>query len=571
MPASMTSHGFTFRGGLAMLHRVSWIPTLLTLLALAAPATASRVVVPDNLPTVQAAIDYGVDTVDVGDGLAPERLTVAQSVVIEPKVGKPYKPVWTSAPHIRSLETISDGIRVTLHGLRFLGHVKLAHMTGGSLTFEGCRFDSAFSDPGDIMPSLATYSIRDCTIFGSFSLHGYVQFVGNTAIGGTVSIWADGNHDIRENYVLGPADPGMNLALEDSEGPVAWNTIRGTTDGIRFIRSPYGTETAHNDIANCSGDGIAYSGSDFFTVNCDSNSVLSCGGAGVAVYSSSSQAFNGQVRMSGNRIELTGQAGVDVGNCICTMVGNVVFAAGGEGIRARNGGFDRNVIGRCRGAGLDLLVYADRVAGNTVFSNSGPGIVAPETAPAESVTNNIVAFNAGPGLQYSQTFGHFPTLACNDWFGNGGGPTVGIAPGANDLQMDPMFCGLAANDVHLTANSPLLAVAGCGLIGALGQGCGSVGAVERPGDGIPTRFQAWPIPATGTVRFSLPPASGPGRVDVFDVTGARRWSSPPQTGAAQLEWDRRDVSGGFVPPGVYFARLRRGSSELGTLRLVLVE
>jgi hypothetical protein len=95
--------------------------------------------------------------------------------------------------------------------------------------------------------------------------------------------------------------------------------------------------------------------------------------------------------------------------------------------------------------------------------------------------------------------------------------------------------------------------------------------VAHPGYKIPTELQAWPVPAARTVRFSLPPGNSPGRIEVFDVTGARRWSSQIQAGEAQLEWDRRDASGRLVPSGVYFARLWRGNSEQGTVRLVLVE
>ena len=62
-------------------------------------------------------------------------------------------------------------------------------------------------------------------------------------------------------------------------------------------------------------------------------------------------------------------------------------------------------------------------------------------------------------------------LGCNDWFGNVAGAVSGADPGATDLALDPLFCDVTQGDVHLSALSPLLNAAGCGQIGALGQGC----------------------------------------------------------------------------------------------------
>jgi len=90
-----------------------------------------------------------------------------------------------------------------------------------------------------------------------------------------------------------------------------------------------------------------------------------------------------------------------------------------------------------------------------------------------------------------------PVLSCNDWFGNDSSGVAGIAPSPDDLGLDPSFCNPDSGDVHLMAGSPLIDAPGCGLIGALGQGCDTVSTAalvtlftaEREADGVHLRWQ----------------------------------------------------------------------------------
>ena len=68
---------------------------------------------------------------------------------------------------------------------------------------------------------------------------------------------------------------------------------------------------------------------------------------------------------------------------------------------------------------------------------------------------------------------------CNVFWDNPDGIGDGYTPGPTDIIADPLFCDPAAGDFTVAADSPCLpANSGpCGLIGALGQGCGAV-AVE---------------------------------------------------------------------------------------------
>jgi hypothetical protein len=51
-----------------------------------------------------------------------------------------------------------------------------------------------------------------------------------------------------------------------------------------------------------------------------------------------------------------------------------------------------------------------------------------------------------------------------------------MTQGETDREVDPLFCGSENGELTLDAFSPCLPAnsLGCGLIGALGQGCGTV-------------------------------------------------------------------------------------------------
>ncbi len=71
------------------------------------------------------------------------------------------------------------------------------------------------------------------------------------------------------------------------------------------------------------------------------------------------------------------------------------------------------------------------------------------------------------------------TSGCNVFWGNTDGNVEGFELGPSDQVVDPLFCDPENWDLSLAANSPCLPPnsGDCGLIGALGQGCGSI-AIE---------------------------------------------------------------------------------------------
>jgi len=118
--------------------------------------------------------------------------------------------------------------------------------------------------------------------------------------------------------------------------------------------------------------------------------------------------------------------------------------------------------------------------------------------------------------------------------------------------------------LHLSAGSPLLNAPGCGLVGALGSGCGATAGVEPP-EGAGFRLgRVGPSPARGTVRIEFELARDAAiQVDVFDVLG-RLVASPARgvwpAGLHAVGWN--DASAGLrVAAGVYLVRYRYPGGE----------
>ena len=87
--------------------------------------------------------------------------------------------------------------------------------------------------------------------------------------------------------------------------------------------------------------------------------------------------------------------------------------------------------------------------------------------------SNIVAHTSGTTAVDVEDGGAV-TAGCNVFWDNADG--IGYTPRPTDRIADPLFCDEDARDLTLQPTSPCLPEnsLGCGLIGALGQGCGSV-------------------------------------------------------------------------------------------------
>jgi hypothetical protein len=562
-----------------MPRHLSLLLTLTIVTGSQTQALASRVVVPDDYSTLQAAIDSGADTVAVRDGVAPERITVSRFVAIEPGPGVLYFGRWVSMPSIRSLEVLQcfdsgNCTGVSVRGCRFLGKVVLGDYGNfGRIAFDGCRFDSAFAGP--LYGPTISFELRACLILGGISVHtSYMQILGNTVLGGGIEVSGDGICDIRNNFIQGPAAVGLLTHLDVSVGPIQGNTIRGVGEGMVLDPDGYVDPVADNVIEDCDSHGIRYAALAFpenHLAYARGNTVRRVGGDGIRVED------RWAATLSGNHIEDAHGAGIrtsGVETYSTAVDSNVVLRSGQQGMTVDAARFIRgNVVGRSAGSGIRVAGWLTqmpmRLAANTSYANGGAGFetVGSSGSTPDTVIANLAALNAGAGLVWSGS--PAPLLACNDWYSNSGGATQGVAPAGSDLQLAPEFCDLPGDNVFLTPLSPLLDAPGCGLIGARGEGCASTVSVAPSGAAGRSSLRAWPVPSTGTIDFDMPAIAGDARLEVYDVTGAKRWEAALSPAKATVTWDGRDAHGQRLPPGVYYARVRTGRENLAGARVVL--
>jgi hypothetical protein len=247
--------------------------------------------------------------------------------------------------------------------------------------------------------------------------------------------------DCRFENILGTA---VTMSTTTRQALVARNIVRGGTRGFVVHSEDGDILIEDNQVEDCAGTGID-ARSNGERADLYRNRVARCGGDGI------------------------------YGFGLIVAQNNTVHGCGGAGLALwqyeSDGTVERNVVGKCGGDGIRLLnEYFQEswtLRDNTVYSCIGSGISV--SATVATVTNNIGFGNGDHGLSWSGPAP--PTLTCNDWFANTAGDVVG-GPGPSDLTIDPQFCDLANNDVHLMATSPLVDAPACGQIGALGVGIG---------------------------------------------------------------------------------------------------
>jgi hypothetical protein len=547
----------------------------LAALVIAHDASASVGTVPTQFPSIQAAINAPRDTVYVRAGSYEETVTITHPLFLS------WVPTDfpASVPRVRRLLTAS-GVSgaVTVEGVHFLGGASATMGSGGSCSFEMCRADSGLT----CIAGTGTVRVSGCIVFGDLSVNGSInQAFMNTVVGGTLNCTGVvGASPVNCNYVTGPAPVGI-LVYSD-EYPTD-NIVRNCVDGIHTGCNDM--SAANNLVEDCSGSGIVGPCSSTSNISYTGNIVRRCGVSGIVVTGT------GELPVDGNTVEDTGSHGIVInattghadnnrvtrakgigisgGPFLLHFRGNVVTHCTGDGILL-NGGrlIDHNVVGHNGGRGIVVAndFGNDVLRSNTSYNNSGPGFeISTTDADLDSVVNNI-GFGNSVGLRRNGAGA--VVLTCNDWFGNPGGATSGVPAGITDVVLDPRFCNSLADIVTLAQTSPLLSLAGCGLVGALGLGCSSPVAVDL-GSGIgPRALIVYPEPSQGAVRFAWPELRHADRLEIYDAQGALRWSGDAAAGSRGLTWHPR--LGGSVPPGIYFARLR-DRPELGGSRVTIVD
>lgn len=181
--------------------------------------------------------------------------------------------------------------------------------------------------------------------------------------------------------------------------------------------------------------------------------------------------------------------------------------------------------------------------------------------------HTILWGNFGADLSVHKPLDHV-TLGCSAIDRNlVAGALEAVQYGSGNLYGDPLFCDpIAWEDVPTTggdltlyvtspaANSPL-----CGLIGALGVGCGGTPAEIGP---TAPSFVLGPVTPNPfrhetAIRWEVP-RRVPVEIAVYDVSGRKIRTLVEETrgsGAGVERWSGRDDAGEHVAAGVYFVRM----------------
>jgi hypothetical protein len=156
------------------------------------------------------------------------------------------------------------------------------------------------------------------------------------------------------------------------------------------------------------------------------------------------------------------------------LVNDVAFAC-----EVRGNLFVRNRATYPGGGGGGMVIGERGVyAENTFIGNEGDeGAAILDAHNGEGVVmeRNIIALSVG-GPAFVSGYGERPG-DCNLFWANTEGDFQNYGSGPNDLFVDPQFCDVPTDDYTVRSSSPCAEENSpvCGQIGALGEGCGTVG------------------------------------------------------------------------------------------------
>jgi hypothetical protein len=375
------------------------------------------------------------DTILVAEGTYSENLTVDKDVVLAGGYAAYTSPAWTR--NITVYVTIVDG--------RDLG-------------------------------SVITVTNHAMTVISGFTItHGRAPLGGGLQIDGSSVVLQD--DIIIGNHATGPSPDGNGGGLYVTRASVTLSNTRVLSNtafqwggGIYLIASSadvHNTTVVDNMAAWEGGGGICVEKSSAHITDSQvmSNTANCCGG-GIGA-ADSSLVLDGN-RISHNRVDPTSYlgGGIYANHSSATINANVILgnrALAGGGIAAGDMGYvvTNNLVAQNFGGGI--LVRAGQIVNNTIrdnFSNDygeyGDGLlVSPLASPSfVTITNNIIVSNVyGIG---SIGAGITTSLFYNDVWGNSTADYAGLAPGTNDISVDPLLVPLMDDGYHLLPGSPCI-------------------------------------------------------------------------------------------------------------------
>jgi hypothetical protein len=158
--------------------------------------------------------------------------------------------------------------------------------------------------------------------------------------------------------------------------------------------------------------------------------------------------------------------------------------AGGTGDKLVSGCVFVGNVSHISGGALSIGDSSVEVSHNTFYGNveSGgkPTASALRISGSCRIGHNIFSSNSGSPAVALVNGTNLVDEACNSFWSNPDGDVDGFVPAPTDIFVDPLFCDAKNDNFTLSSSSPCLPSGNedCGLIGALGQGCGSV-SIDR--------------------------------------------------------------------------------------------
>ena len=493
------------------------------------------------------------------------------------------------------LDTEVDGFRITGGGGVLVGGIPYfarygggIHLNGHSPTLRNLDLtgntvgdDSNLGCGGGISMNGCSPLLENVSVHGNSGILGAGVFVYNSS---PTLIGCDISDNIIVTTNLSNPPLGGGIQALDSDLTMTDCVVSGhleLQDGGGMYLGGYnsssnlvmnGGEISGNSVT-ANGAGLYMNGGtlDMTGVAIDANikSPMAAFMHGGGIYATAASVTLDSLIVTGNEAHVG--AGIDLTSCPDAVVMNSVMTGN---------------IAQFWGGGLNFQdistgsITHNTFSGNDATATGGGGIYVNLASPV--VTHNISAFNTGGATNGNgMAFVTAPSsISCNDVFGNANADYTGIADptGTNgNISLDPLFCNSGSGNFSLTTESPCASAnsGGCGLIGALTDGCG-VSPVGEGEIGVPMAFivdQNYPNPfnPSTTIRFALP-ASGRTRVAIFDVAGHHIKTLldeelPAQT--HQVVWTGDDDGGRGVAAGVYFYMVTNGGDRsVGRMALV---
>lgn len=483
---------------------------LLTACTYSLAAQAATLTVPDQAPTIQAALDASVDTVLVRPGVYSETPIVTSPVsLLAVTDGSKDLPLLDGLT-IRVRGTGGSSTLFDFQQLTIRGQVLILSDYGTcDIGFRRCDLRNGVRDDS-VWGDTWTMSLHRCSVSGSAALRARNWvYVDSCEVTGQMSACGPGSGLLVRGCRFEGSGTGTAISTCSIGGCyVDGNTIRGYATGVS-VSAEEEAVVSNNLVEDCGR--CVNVGTNHVTVA--NNLVRRCE-RGIVAYS------RGGVSVIGNKVTEARVIGIFVSEAGVNVVGNIVWDCGQDGMKVVGPGI---------------------VSQNTSCRNGGSGFVSENGDEYYGLEwlRNIGYANRAYGLSWpSQGMG---SLSCNDWFANGAGDIEGRPASGEDFSVDPQFCDPEGGDFHLDSASELPDWPGCGLVGALGLGCGKTATLVQ-------RFTAGRVSDGIQVVWEV--AEGATASEVWlersDGANSESWSRPlterSLENRAVVELDRSAVS-----------------------------